>query len=176
MIQGKRIETFSDKLSKIKEILSQNDDLEQIAILHELIDDTPYKTQNYMKYLHDEFYIVHNKPHLIELCKKVYPLLPKESGETNDLFELIKSRSSVRDYQNKSISFKDFSSIIHYSFGVKAEVRGIYSQRNYPLKYINSQGGLNYLDLYVFVNNVDDIEKGLYYFDFINNQLCQMDS
>ncbi|MBO0481264.1 SagB/ThcOx family dehydrogenase [Candidatus Enterococcus courvalinii] len=170
-----RSQYYADEINKIKENISKYDDLEQVGILHEVIDDTPFKTQNYMKYLHDEYYIIHTKKEIIDESNKFYKLAPEEDGTANNLYKIIKNRNSIRDYQNKTISFEAFSNIIYYSFGVKSITRGAYDQRDYPFKYINSQGGLNYLDLYIFVNNVESIEKGLYYYDFINNRLCQMD-
>lgn len=175
MKEGKRVEKFSEKIQSLKESLADHNDLEQVGILHELIDDTPYKTKNYMRYVHDEYHIVHNKPHIIERAKKVYTLQNTEKEIDENLFSLIKNRVSTRDYLNKTISFEDFSNIIHYSFGIKSVGRGAYDQKEFPFRYINSQGGLNYLDLYVFVSNVESIEQGLYYYDFINNKLCQID-
>lgn len=174
-MQGKRISEYSEKINEMKEILAPFNDLEQVGILHEIIDDTPYKTGDYFKYFHDEYYIVHNKRDVIENSLKYYTLRPMEKFKPIDLFSVIKNRSSSRDYINKAIPFDVFSNIIYYSFGVKSIGRGAYGQKEYPFKFINSQGGLNYLDLFMFITNVEGVEQGLYYYDFINNRICQMD-
>jgi SagB-type dehydrogenase family enzyme len=175
-MKGIRIESYTNEILKIKEILEEYEDLIQVGILHELIDDTPYKTENYLKYNQDNYNVVHNKKKLIDNCIKYYELNPSETGEKIDLFSVIRNRKSVRDYINKKIPFEDFSNIIFYSFGVKSTGRGAYDQKEYPFKYVNSQGGLNYLDLFLFINNVESVEQGLYYYDFIGNKICQMDN
>lgn len=176
-MDGIRIEKYQNDINEVREVVAKYPDIEQVAILHEVIDDTPFKTQNYMKYIHDEYYIKHNKSDIIKKCSKFYELYSDfdENEESMSVIQSIKDRFSVRDYTNKPISFKDFSKIIHYSMGVKCVGRGAYDQREFPFRYCNSQGGLNHLDLYIIVNNVEGLEQGLYYHDFINQRIYQMD-
>ncbi len=166
-----------NKLQQIKEQLLDVTDIDQIKITHELIDDTPYKTKNYLKYMHDEYYIQHHKAHLIQQSLKKIPLKANRERFQNQMLpDLISNRHSLRDYENKQVDFETFSNIIHYSFGVKNYGLGAYNQKKYPFKYTNSQGGLNYLDLYIVALNVEGLEQGLYYYDFIHNELCLMDA
>lgn len=175
-MEGVRIAEFPEKIQKVKEQLFDVPDIDQVKVIHEIIDDTPYKTKNYTKYLHDEYYIVHNKRAVIESSVKKYKLKTnKHLFQQENLVHIIENRHSLRDYENQSISFETFSNILHYSFGVKYFGLGAYNQRKYPFKYTNSQGGLNYLDLYIVVNRVEGIEKGLYYYDFINDEICLLD-
>lgn len=175
-MEGVSINEFAEEIQKLKEQFLDVADIDQIKIIHEVIDDTPYKTKDYEKYLHDEYYIKHNRSELIEKSTMKYKLNPDKNllSEIN-LSRIIKERHSLRDYENKLVSYETFSNILHYSFGVKYFGFGAYNQRNYPIKYSNSQGGLNYLDLYIIVNNVDGIEQGLYYYDFINDEICLID-
>ncbi|WP_175637888.1 SagB family peptide dehydrogenase [Metabacillus schmidteae] len=175
-MEGTRIKEIPDKLQQIKEQLLDVTDMDQVKVAHEIIDDTPYKTKNYMKYMHDEYYIQHNKEHIIKQSHKKIPLkVNSERFQNKMVSHLISNRHSLRDYENKKVDFETFSNIIHYSFGVKNYGLGAYNQKKYPFKYTNSQGGLNYLDLYIVVNNVEGLEQGLYYYDFINDELCLMD-
>lgn len=175
-MDGIRVNKYSEDIQVIKENIAKYSDIDQVAILHEVIDDTPYKTKSYMKYINDEYYIKHNKEESINNCEKFYELEMEGINDTsNGIVDLIKNRHSIRDYKNKHVSFKIFSQILYYSMGVKFIGRGAYDQRDYPFKYSNNQGGLNYLDLYIIVNNVENIEPGLYYYDFIGNRICQLD-
>lgn len=175
-MEGTRINSHSEKIQQVKENLLDLTDMDQVQVIHEIIDDTPYKTKNYMKYLHDEYYIQHNKPEAINQSIAQYELDADRSYKPyKDLLSTVSERHSLRDFENKSIDFKTFSNIIYYSFGVKFYGLGAYNQKKYPFKYTNSQGGLNYLDLYIVVNQVDSLEQGLYYYDFMNNTLCLLD-
>lgn len=81
----------------------------------------------------------------------------------------------MRDYANQDITFEQLSTLLHYSMGKKRVARGAYDQREYPFRFCNSAGGLNHLDLYLLINRVSGIESGVYYYDFINDALIQMD-
>lgn len=176
-MNGIRIDKYQEDINSVRNIIAKYPDIEQVAILHELIDDTPFKTKNYMKYIHDEYYIKHNKSDIINNCSKFYELdIDSNEEVSRGVIELIKDRYSVRDYKNMPIKFKEFSQIVHYSMGLKCFGRGAYDQREFPFKYCNSQGGLNHLDLYLIVNNVEGVEQGLYYYDFIENKIWQMDN
>ncbi|ADH60239.1 SagB-type dehydrogenase domain protein [Thermoanaerobacter mathranii subsp. mathranii str. A3] len=174
-MDGVRLKYYNKKIQQLKELLANCSDLEQVSILHEIIDDTPYKTKNYMKYMHKGYYIKHNKEELIDNSLKQIKLQVNDFPSKN-IVEIIKNRYSVRDYENREVSFEAFSQIIHYSFGVKHVAEGVYDRKSYLFKYTNSQGGLNYLDLYIIVNNVEGVEQGLYYYDFIGNKICQIDN
>lgn len=170
-VEGVRQEKYRNEIKLIKDKLSKFEENEKVGILHEIFDDTPYKTRDYDKYSHDEYYIVHNKKQLIEEAGKKFKLKPKEMTKQS-ITSLIKHRKSLRDYSNKEVDFETFSTIIHYTFGLKNIESGIYNEKFFPFKYVNSQGGLNYLDMYIIVNGVEKVPDGLYYYDFLNNQIC----
>lgn len=176
-MKGIRIEKYKNEINQINEIIAKYPDIEQVSILHEILDDTPFKTENYTKYNHDEYYIKHNKSNIIKDCTKFYQLYSnlQQNKDEDNLIELISERNSERDYTNNMITFEDFSMIIHYSMGIKNIGRGVYNQKEFPFRYCNSQGGLNHLDLYLIINNIEKIEQGLYYYDFLENKIWQMD-
>ena len=174
-MEGIRLNKYSDQIKEISNNIANLPDIEQVAIIHEIIDDTPYKTKEYNKYLHDEYHISHNKANIINSNAKRIKLKPCEDMSNCDLKKVITQRYSIRDYKNEEVSFEQFSTILHYSFGKKRTARGAYDQREYPFRFVNSAGGLNHLDLYVFVNKVTGVESGIYYYDFINDELIQIE-
>ncbi len=175
-MEGTRINEVRDQIQAVREVLLNRTDFDHLKVIHEVIDDTPYKTRNFMKYMHDEYYIEHQRKDIIEKSLRKYPLKVNHSKiQHKDIFSIIANRHSLRDYANKEVDFDVFSNIIHYSFGVKYWGMGAYNQKRFPFKYTNSQGGLNYLDLYIIVNKVEQLEKGLYYYDFIRDELCLID-
>ena len=174
-MEGIRLNKYSNEIKNVELQISALPDIEQVAVIHEMIDDTPFKTQSYNKYVHDEYYIRHNKPEILESEGKRFLLKPVESMTDFDLAKLIQGRDSLRDYANTEITFEQLSTILHYSMGKKRIARGAYDQREYPFRFCNSAGGLNHLDLYLLINRVEGIESGIYYYDFIGDALIQVD-
>lgn len=174
-MEGIRLNKYSNELNEVEMKIAALSDIEQVAVLHELIDDTPFKTKNYNKYAHDEYYIRHNKQEIIHSDGKRISLKQSENLPECDLVKLIAGRDSLRDYANQDITFGQLSTLLHYSMGKKRVARGTYDQREYPFRFCNSAGGLNHLDLYLLINRVEGIESGLYYYDFIDDALIQMD-
>lgn len=174
-MEGIRLNKYGNELKNIEMQIAALPDIQQVAILHEIIDDTPFKTQNYNKYQHDEYYIHHNKTALLQSDRKRIPLEVLEELPECDLINLIARRDSLRDYANQDITFAQLSTLLHYSMGKKRVARGAYDQREYPFRFCNSAGGLNHLDLYLIINRVEGVESGVYYYDFINDALIQMD-
>lgn len=80
-----------------------------------------------------------------------------------------KNRATVRDFQRIPISLADLAEILHHTLGfigsrtinyVKEEENEYSRRRATP-----SVGGLNATEGYVYVNNVDSLEAGIYYYD-----------
>ncbi|EUJ21532.1 SagB/ThcOx family dehydrogenase [Listeria aquatica] len=144
-----------------------------IRLVHEVIDDTPYKTKNYEQYkvLEEDYYIENISPKY-KNAKNVIKLAEVSDNLVNDLLQ---NRKSVRDYANEEMTFSEFSTLMSTSFGWKETFVGAYSRREFPVKKTNSQGGINYLDMYLFINNVENIESGIYYYNFLKHELVQID-
>jgi len=163
----------NDILASMQAKLANSDPIDVIRVVHELIDDTPYKTENYEQYniAEKDYYIAHIKDEY-KNSKKTIKLAPVSDNVVNDLLQ---NRSSARDYANEQMTFDEFSTLLGTSFGLKQKLTGAYSRRDFPIKKTNSAGGLNALDLYVFVNNVEGIESGIYYYNFLAHELIQID-
>lgn len=69
-MEGIRLNKYGAELKNIEMQIATLSDIQQVAVLHEIIDDTPFKTQSYNKYQHDEYYIFHNKPVLLRGDRK----------------------------------------------------------------------------------------------------------
>ena len=89
-------------------------------------------------------------------------LLPEpDLNESSDIAICIKSRRSSRDYHNKSISKNDLSSILYFSsFSTRSEF-----EKNEP--------GFTpqFLDIYIIVNRVEDIQQGIYRYNKKDNSI-----
>lgn len=78
-------------------------------------------------------------------------------------------RETTRDYSKKELPFEDFSSILVNSFGIrssKLKMKYSLKKRTYP-----SAGGLNSVDIFIYVNNVEGLKNGFYLFNPYNYEL-----
>lgn len=104
---------------------------------------------------------------------KVYPTakripLKKKSKLVGNLGEIILKRKSERKFNNKPITFQDFSDLLSYGGGI-SHLQGNFQFRTYP-----SGGALYPLEIYILVNNVDGLARGLYHFNVRSNCLEQL--
>lgn len=86
-----------------------------------------------------------------------------------NLQKLLLKRKSVRKYQNKEMTLRELSSILHYSFGVKGNVE--IAGRNIYSRFHSSSGGLYAVEVIIYVNNVKDVDKGFYKYQPVSNTL-----
>ncbi|HFE9852291.1 SagB/ThcOx family dehydrogenase [Enterococcus faecalis] len=164
---------IEEMIDSIQLDLVEYENMDVIRLIHELVDDTPYKTQNYDQYkVSEENYYIENINHKYKEAENSVKLASVTDNIVNDL---LKKRKSVRDYSNEKITFNEFSTLLGTSFGLKETFMGAYSKREFPIKKTNSQGGLNFLDMYIFINDVESIESGIYYYNFLKHELIQID-
>ena len=97
---------------------------------------------------------------LIEL-----PLPQDMQVYTADLTTAIQHRQSIRKYSPISMSLGELSHLLWCTQGVK-EIRG-----NLTLRTVPSAGARHALETWLVINNVDDIQPGLYRFIATNHQL-----
>ncbi|BAL80239.1 SagB/ThcOx family dehydrogenase [Caldisericum exile] len=100
----------------------------------------------------------------------------KKENNNLTLVEALEKRHSERAYLSRNVSFEDLSYIIHYSYGIKKFLSYAYNVKNYPVRYSPSAGGLQPFDLYLFVNNVDGLKQGTYYYHPLKNGIYLIDS
>lgn len=90
------------------------------------------------------------------------------------LDKLLEERSAQHDFGPEAISQELLSTFLHYSYGVKRYISA-YNIKNFPVRYAPSAGGLQPVDLFLVVNQVEDLPKGLYYYRADRNSLLLLD-
>jgi len=87
--------------------------------------------------------------------------------------EILKRRRTYRKYTGDKISFDILSTILHASNSITHIMNdGVYprKQRTCP-----SGGGLYPIKLYLLINNVKNLSKGIYYYDPLNAGLIEIE-
>lgn len=75
--------------------------------------------------------------------------------------EVLNARASRRDYTHRPLTLDELGSLLNLSYGVKKHILA-YNTRDFPVRYAPSQGGLQSIELYVVVNRVESVDRGLY--------------
>jgi SagB-type dehydrogenase family enzyme len=89
-------------------------------------------------------------------------LLPKENLPIDhSLDAVLAARSSRRDYSHRTLTLAEVSTLLNRSYGLKKHILA-YNTRDFPVRSAPNQGGLQCIELYVLVNRVEGVEKGLY--------------
>lgn len=107
-------------------------------------------------------------------AKKIIKLKPAKVKKSLDIVQLLERRGSVRTYTKNAVSFLALSNILHYSRGIKTYRSNAYNLQKYPVSYSPSAGGLQPLDIYVYVSSVEGVEAGLYYYKPSEDSLVQL--
>lgn len=91
------------------------------------------------------------------------------------LMDSLESRESVRDYVDVSMKIDVLSVLLNYSFGIKKEKNNI-NGFEIPKRYYGSGGGLYSIKQYLYINNVEGLEKGVYKYQPFSHSLRRMES
>lgn len=104
-----------------------------------------------------EFYIKANAP--INIDRKKLIRLPEPSDSLNVyISDVIRERISHRKFIAQTLSQSALSDILYYSFGPKDNHSSDFMQSYaYP-----SAGGFNSLRIYLILNNIEEVEQGVY--------------
>jgi len=84
--------------------------------------------------------------------------LPNPLDINVSLDEAINNRRSVESFNGGSVSLEQLSTVLQKSYGLVERPEG-------PRRPIPSGGALYPLDLFIVINKVDSLEKGIYHFD-----------
>jgi SagB-type dehydrogenase family enzyme len=82
--------------------------------------------------------------------------------------EVLKKRKSIRSFSTKPLNLKQLSYVLWASTGIQRK------QGNYEFRTAPSAGALYPIETYLVVNNVEDLEKGVYHYSIKNHLLQQL--
>jgi len=97
-------------------------------------------------------------------CKKIK--LPKPEPGSMNVESAITNRRSVRYFKDEAIKLGHLSQILFSGAGIT------YTRSGLALRAAPSGGALYPIELYVVVNNVDTLEKGLYHYQVKDSSLA----
>jgi len=95
-------------------------------------------------------------------------LPPPSFGQDISIWEVMKRRRSVRDFGEEPLSIADLGQILWASQGITQETQGI------GLRTAPSAGALYPVETYVVVNNVSELEQGIYHYAVEAQELEQL--
>ena len=101
---------------------------------------------------------------------KTYPgtkkvKLPKPEYRGMILEDAIEQRRSVRNYSKKPITTAQLSQLLFAAQGITGKIYG------QPLRSAPSAGALYPFEIYVVVNNVQDLQRGIYHYSVLDHAL-----
>lgn len=101
---------------------------------------------------------------------KTYPdkekiKLPEPSFKGIILEEVIRKRRSIRDYADEPLTLSQVSEILFAAQGITGELAGTY------LRTAPSAGALYPVEIYLIVQNVKGLEKGIYHYNILEHSL-----
>lgn len=105
---------------------------------------------------------------------KTYPDSPKieldkpEVAGGMPLWEAIRTRQSIRNYQNIPMEKHHLSQLLWATQGISREAMG------FEFRTAPSAGALYPVETYLVLNNVEGIEPGIYHYDVKNHRLDQL--
>lgn len=99
---------------------------------------------------------------------KIYPsakiIKLGKINPSENIFQILKNRKSVRKYKKYPISLKELHYILHYSYGISRSLPIYGSERGkWYYRMVPSAGALYPLEIYIVTLN-SEIEKGLYHY------------
>ncbi|MEA3378404.1 MAG: SagB/ThcOx family dehydrogenase [Nanoarchaeota archaeon] len=109
----------------------------------------------------------------INIYFKSYPrfkriFLPKPKRKKgNGIYDVIRYRESIREFNKEKILLKELSEILFYSAGILNDASDLNkSRRGYP-----SAGARYPIELYLVIKNCETISPGLYHYNVIEHSL-----
>lgn len=91
--------------------------------------------------------------------------LPDPAYRGMPVEEALRKRRSVRNYSREPIFLKELSLLLFAAQGITGR------SGNLPLRTAPSAGALYPFEIYVVVNNVEDLDKGIYHYSILDHSL-----
>lgn len=159
-------------LSRAKRDRSSNGSLDELGLIINCLKASPY-SDNWISILRAKEKIGPRLQKDFGYAKK-FPLVTDMSLEKISLSDTIHERASFRDYANSTLSFEKICSILNQSCGTRGNILA-YNRRDVPIRHFPSAGGLQCAEIYVTVNDVENLPQGLYHFNAVENCFVQIE-
>ncbi len=91
-----------------------------------------------------------------------------ESKARTPFIEVLKRRKSVRSFVDKPIRLPELAFMLWASTGIRKTEDGI------GFRTVPSAGALYPIETYIIVNNVENLQKGLYHYGILQNELEEL--
>lgn len=101
--------------------------------------------------------------------------LPAPSTIDLPFSEVLDERRSTYNFEQVPLPLDTLSSLLYNAAGFKG-CSPAYNVRDFPLRIPPSAGGLQPMDIYLACNNVEGVDKGVYYFDPVEHALREVDA
>jgi SagB-type dehydrogenase family enzyme len=101
-----------------------------------------------------------------ELVEPVVYFLPGDLVEGDDLFPTILRRRSMRTWSPVSLTLEELAAMAYYAYGLSESGGEVLSDPSFEDNHA--------LSLYVIVNEVEELEPGVYYYDRSHHELVQI--
>lgn len=98
--------------------------------------------------------------------------LPKPTPINSDLYDTIKKRKTIREFEESKVNIEQLSNLLFYTFGYIHGVEKEYEpfrRRSSP-----SGGSLQIIEPYITIFNVEGVEKGIYWYEPETHSLCKV--
>jgi len=148
-----------------------------------ILDEIAFITNSLKAYPSSDYWI-----DLIRAKEKIGPMLYKDFGPAKQiplatnhpkidisLSDVISDRVSSRDYAYSTLSFNKICGILTEACGIRGRIVA-YNRPDVPLRNFPSAGGLQCIEIYIAVNDVENLSKGLYYYNSILNCFVQVET
>ena len=117
--------------------------------------------QNYSNFLNQKIFEDLNQNEKVNILTSDWVNLPKAEAISADFLSVLKSRRTIREFIENPVEIEKLSSILHYAanFIHEPEERfALYKHR----KSSPSAGNVHTEEIYLFINNVSEIPRGLF--------------
>ncbi|MFX0136670.1 MAG: SagB/ThcOx family dehydrogenase, partial [Candidatus Hodarchaeota archaeon] len=95
--------------------------------------------------------------------------LPEPKQEKNMILdEILQTRHSVRNFSEDPVNIQDLSYLLWSTTGIQRIEHG------YEFRTAPSAGALYPIETYLVINNVEDLEQGVYHYAIKNHKLEQL--
>jgi SagB-type dehydrogenase family enzyme len=106
----------------------------------------------------DTYKIYNNPIEVIDLPKPDFPI-------NTDFWEIIRNRHSTRKFSQKSLNLEKLGLLIYGISGINRNLP------HFEFRTVPSAGGLYPIETYLIVNNVSNLERGVYHYQIQNHML-----